>query len=111
MISKSVEFSRKEQQLAAMAKALAHPARIAILKLLAEKQDCMCGDIVEELPLAQSTVSQHLKQLKDAGLIKGEIDGPKVCYCIDYQTLEKFKSALDSVFIEIDEKREANACC
>jgi len=111
MISKGVEFSRQEQQLAAMAKALAHPARVAILKLLAEKQDCMCGDIVEELPLAQATVSQHLKQLKNAGLIKGEIDGPKVCYCIDYKALAKFKGALDAIFSEIDEKREANECC
>lgn len=111
MISKSVEFSRDEQQIASMAKALAHPARIAILKLLAAKQDCMCGDIVEELPLAQSTVSQHLKQLKDAGLIKGEIDGPKVCYCIDYKALAKFRANLDSVFAEIDEKREVGECC
>jgi len=111
VISKSIEFSRDEQQIATMAKALAHPARIAILKLLAEKQDCMCGDIVEELPLAQSTVSQHLKQLKEAGLIKGEIDGPKVCYCIDYKTLAKFKGALDAVFSEIEEKRGENECC
>jgi ArsR family transcriptional regulator len=111
MISKSVEFSRDEQQIASMAKALAHPARIAILKLLAAKQDCMCGDIVEELPLAQSTVSQHLKQLKDAGLIKGEIDGPKVCYCIDYKALAKFKSQLDEVFTEIETMREASECC
>lgn len=111
MVSKGVEFSRDEQRLAAMAKALAHPARIAILKLLAAKQDCMCGDIVEELPLAQSTVSQHLKQLKDAGLIKGEIDGPKVCYCIDYKALAQFRANLDAVFSEIDEKRGGDACC
>ncbi|GAB4434478.1 MAG: metalloregulator ArsR/SmtB family transcription factor [Turneriella sp.] len=111
MISKSVEFSRDEQRIASMAKALAHPARIAILKLLAAKQDCMCGDIVEELPLAQSTVSQHLKQLKDIGLIKGEIDGPKVCYCIDYRALAKFKSELDEVFAEIETMREESGCC
>lgn len=111
MISKSIEFSRDEQQIAAMAKALSHPARIAILKLLAEKQDCMCGDIVEELPLAQSTVSQHLKQLKDAGLIKGEIDGPKVCYCIDYASLTAFKEDLDAMFSEIHSRKEANRCC
>lgn len=111
MISKSIEFSRDEQQIAAMAKALSHPARIAILKVLAAKQDCMCGDIVEELPLAQSTVSQHLKQLKDAGLIKGEIDGPKVCYCIDYLALAQFKSDLDAVFTQIDTIRESSGCC
>ena len=111
MISKSVEFAQDEQQIAAMAKALSHPARIAILKLLAAKQDCMCGDIVEELPLAQSTVSQHLKQLKDAGLIKGEIDGPKVCYCIDYKALAQFKTNLDRTFAQIDSIRVASGCC
>lgn len=111
MISKSVEFSRDEQQIAAMAKALAHPARIAILKILAGLDGCMCGDIVEELPLAQSTVSQHLKQLKEVGLIKGEVDGPKVCYCIDYATLTQFKEDLDSMFSEIHSIRNSNGCC
>ncbi len=111
MISKSVEFSRDEQQIAAMAKALAHPARIAILKILAGLDGCMCGDIVEELPLAQSTVSQHLKQLKEAGLIKGEVDGPKVCYCIDYATLTQFKEDLDSMFSEIHSIRKSIGCC
>ena len=81
--TKSSEFSVKENKLAKYAKALGHPARIAILKLLASKASCQCGDIVDELPLSQSTVSQHLKELKDAGLIKGEIAGVKVCYCID----------------------------
>jgi DNA-binding transcriptional ArsR family regulator len=81
--TKSYEFSAKENRLAKYAKALGHPARIAILKLLATKATCQCGDIVEELPLSQSTVSQHLKELKEAGLIKGEIEGAKVCYCID----------------------------
>jgi len=81
--TKSSEFSVKENKLAKYAKALGHPARIAILKFLASKESCQCGDIVDELPLSQSTVSQHLKELKDAGLIKGEIEGVKVCYCID----------------------------
>ena len=81
--TKSYEFSAKENRLARYAKALAHPARVAILKILASKASCQCGDIVDELPLSQSTVSQHLKELKEAGLIKGEIDGTKVCYCID----------------------------
>ncbi len=81
--TKSYEFSTTENRLAKYAKALGHPARIAILKILAGKSTCQCGDIVEELPLSQSTVSQHLKELKEAGLIKGEIDGAKVCYCID----------------------------
>lgn len=111
MVSKSIEFSRDEQHIATFAKALAHPARVAILKLLAQKQDCMCGDIVDELPLAQSTVSQHLKQLKESGLIKGEIDGPRVCYCIDYTALAKFRSGLDSVLAHIEKYRGEGECC
>ena len=81
--TKSLEFSLKENKLAKYAKALGHPARVAILKLLASRQACICGDIVDKLPLFQSTVSQHLKELKEAGLIKGDIEGAKVCYCID----------------------------
>ena len=82
-LSKIEEFSIKENKIAMYAKALAHPARVAIIQLLLKKQSCVCGDIVEELPLSQSTVSQHLKELKNAGLIKGEIEGVSVCYCID----------------------------
>ena len=81
--TKKDEFTAQEIRIADLAKALGHPARVAIIKLLAKRQACICGDIVEELPLSQSTVSQHLKELKSAGLIKGEIDGPRVCYCID----------------------------
>ena len=69
--------------LARLAKALGHPARVAIMRLLMRREACVCGEIVEELPLAQSTVSQHLKQLKEAGLIRGEVDGPRVCYCVE----------------------------
>lgn len=76
-------FSTESIRLAAIAKALAHPARIEILSILAQQDSCVCGDIVETLPLAQSTVSQHLAELKSAGLVKGTIDGPKVCYCLD----------------------------
>jgi DNA-binding transcriptional ArsR family regulator len=71
------------EALARLAKALGHPARVAIIRLLLRRDTCVCGEIVDELPLAQSTVSQHLKQLKDAGLIRGEVDGPRVCYCVD----------------------------
>lgn len=102
-LTKSYEFNATENKLAKYAKALAHPARIAILKLLAGKQTCVCGDIVHELPLSQSTVSQHLKELKEAGLIKGEIEGAKVCYCIDekewkiaQQWLNEFFNAYES---------------
>lgn len=80
-----------DQELAELAKALGHPARVRILRLLAERSACVCGDLVDELPLAQSTVSQHLKQLKEAGLIQGEIDGPRVCYCIDAARLKRLK--------------------
>ena len=78
-------------ELAALAKAVGHPARVAILRLLARKNACICGEIVEELPLAQSTVSQHLKVLKEAGLIQGEVDGPTVCYCVNPRALRRLK--------------------
>ena len=97
-LTKSEDFTIKENKIAAYAKALAHPARIAILQLLIKKQACICGDIVEELPLSQSTVSQHLKELKEAGLIKGDIDGVKICYCIDEKEWETAKSYLNLLF-------------
>lgn len=106
--TKSYEFSVAENQLARYAKALAHPARIAILKLLVQRQTCVCGDIVDELPLSQSTVSQHLKELKEAGLIKGEIDGVKVCYCIDEKEWKLAKQWLNGLF---DSYQPGNQCC
>ena len=106
--TKSYEFTSRENKLAKILKALAHPARIAILTLLAKKQTCMCGDIVEELPLSQSTVSQHLKELKDAGLIKGEIDGVKVCYCIDPKEWSSAQAAINHFF---DTFKKNNTCC
>ncbi|MEP7232260.1 MAG: metalloregulator ArsR/SmtB family transcription factor [Ginsengibacter sp.] len=96
--TKSYEFSVKENKLAKVAKALAHPARIAILNLLSKRQTCVCGDIVDELPLSQSTVSQHLKELKDAGLITGEIDGARVCYCIDAKEWKAAQAVLNQMF-------------
>ena len=106
--TKSYEFSATENKLAKYAKALAHPARIAILKLLAQKQSCVCGDIVEELPLSQSTVSQHLKELKDAGLIKGDIEGVRVCYCIDDKEWKAAQAFLNKLF---DSYKGCNSCC
>jgi DNA-binding transcriptional ArsR family regulator len=97
-LSKSEEFSVRDNKLAAYAKALAHPARIAILQLLIKKQSCICGDLVDELPLSQSTVSQHLKELKAAGLIKGDIEGAKTCYCIDEKEWENAKTVLNHLF-------------
>ena len=78
-------YTSLDENIAKYAKVLGHPARVAILKILLSKDHCICGDIVDELPLSQSTVSQHLKELKEAGLIKGEISGVKTCYCIDKQ--------------------------
>lgn len=106
--TKSFEFSAKENRLAKYAKALAHPARVAILQLLAKKQACVCGDIVDELPLSQSTVSQHLKELKDAGLIKGDIEGAKVCYCIDEKEWKAAQSWLNQLF---DSYKSGSNCC
>lgn len=97
-ISKTDDFTLRDNRIAKYGKALSHPARIAILQLLIKKQSCVCGAIVKELPLSQSTVSQHLKELKDAGLIKGEIDGAKVCYCINDKEWDNAKLALRSLF-------------
>ncbi len=109
-IHKKDEFTQKEQDLAEFAKALAHPARIAILKVLAQKNECICGEIVDVLPLAQSTVSQHLKELKLAGLINGTVDGPRSCYCINWKAFEKFSGEFNSLFTSLKLKNE-KACC
>lgn len=87
-----IEGAAAAEELAMLAKALGHPARVQILRILSRRQSCVCGEIVEEFALAQSTVSQHLKILKDAGLIRGEVDGPRVCYCIDSHTLRRLKA-------------------
>lgn len=85
------EGKQADAELALLAKAIGHPARVRILRLLARRSACVCGDIVDDLPLAQSTVSQHLKVLKEAGLIRGEVDGPRVCYCIEPRALRRLK--------------------
>ena len=105
---KKEEFTQKEQDLAAFAKAMSHPARIAIMKVLAQKNECICGELVELLPLAQSTVSQHLKELKNAELITGELDGPRSCYCINWKAFEKFNNDFNSLFEKL---KEVNAKC
>jgi ArsR family transcriptional regulator len=95
---KTTKLSSDELRLAQMFKALGNPVRLEILRQLADCQYCICNDIVAVLPLAQSTVSQHLKVLKEAGLIRGEIEGPATCYCIDHDNLEWFKSRVNSAF-------------
>ena len=92
-----VEGPEADEELAALAKAVGHPARVQILRLLVRRNTCICGDIVDELPLAQSTVSQHLKVLKEAGLIRGDIDGPRVSYCVEPRTLRRLKSLVASL--------------
>ena len=107
--SKKEKFGTKEQSLAAFAKALAHPARIAILSQLCKKEGSLCGEIVDMLPLSQSTVSQHLKELKSAGLVSGEVDGPRSCYCINWKALEKFYNDFSDLFTKL--KSEQQKCC
>jgi DNA-binding transcriptional ArsR family regulator len=99
--SKKEEFTNEDVWLADVAKALSHPARIQILKILTDMNACVCGDIVAKLPLAQATVSQHLKELKRAGLIDGETEGPKVCYCINQKALLKAKKSLEKLFTQV----------
>jgi ArsR family transcriptional regulator, arsenate/arsenite/antimonite-responsive transcriptional repressor len=92
-----VEGPDADEELAALAKAIGHPVRVKILRILASRTSCVCGDIVDELPLAQSTVSQHLKVLKDAGLVRGEIDGPRVCYCLEPRTLRRLRALIGNL--------------
>jgi DNA-binding transcriptional ArsR family regulator len=103
--SKKEAFSGNQNRLADLAKALGHPARIAILEFLAKKNTCICGDIVDELPLSQATVSQHLAELKRVGLIKGDIEGPKVCYCINKKIWNEAKQILSQFLTS------AKDCC
>jgi DNA-binding transcriptional ArsR family regulator len=107
-VTKTDEFTIRDNRIARYAKALAHPARVAILQLLIKRQACICGDIVDELPLSQSTVSQHLKELKEAGLIKGEIEGAKVCYCIDEKEWKAAQTWINQLF---DGYKLGSNCC
>jgi len=107
--SKTDHFTVRQNEMALLMKALAHPARIAIIDYLLQVNTCICGDIVNELPLAQPTVSQHLKELKNAGLIKGNIDGNSICYCIDEDTFLKFQNFLSEVVGKIQVQK--NNCC
>jgi ArsR family transcriptional regulator len=89
-----IEGKAADDELAELARAIGHPARVQIVRLLARRDGCICGDIVAELPLAQSTVSQHLKVLKDAGLVRGEIDGPRICYCLEPRGLRRLRALI-----------------
>ncbi|MDB5197896.1 MAG: transcriptional regulator [Flaviaesturariibacter sp.] len=107
--SKTHHFTAGQNELATLMKALGHPARIAIVDYLLTVSDCICGDIVAELSLAQPTVSQHLKELKNAGLIKGTIEGTAICYCLDESTFKKFDSYLSHIFKTLQQKKKS--CC
>ena len=107
--TKSENFTDEQNRIASMMKALGHPARIAIMEFLIKVDSCICGDIVNELPLAQPTVSQHLKELKSAGLIKGTIEGTAICYCIDEKALEILQHYFAGMSANLETKR--NNCC
>ncbi len=102
-------FTKADNDLALMAKAIAHPARIAILKKLVATDTCICGDLVEELGLAQPTISQHLKELKNAGLIRGTVEGVNICYCIDAVVWARYKELFAAFFADI--KQCGPSCC
>ncbi|TDG35563.1 ArsR family transcriptional regulator [Pedobacter changchengzhani] len=105
--SKTEHFTDQQNRIATIAKALGHPARIAIIEHLMKVNACICGDIVNELPLAQPTVSQHLKELKNAGIIKGNIEGNSICYCIDETTIK----IMTTYFSLIENTVAKNKCC
>lgn len=107
--TKSAYFTSEQNDLSNGLKALAHPARIAIIQYLLEKKSCICGSIVNELPLSQPTVSQHLKELKSAGLIKGTIEGNTVCYCIDQEQFNTLVATLNKMNDELN--GQCNDCC
>ena len=107
-ITKTEIFTAKQHKLANMLKALAHPARIAIIQHLIKSQDCICGDLVEELGLAQATISQHLKELKNIGIIKGCVEGTSVSYCIDEKVWQQVKKEFESFFVSYKLK---DGCC
>lgn len=108
--TKSNQFTSEQNKLADLFKALAHPARIAILQVLIKKQSCICGDIVDELPLSQSTISQHLNELKKVGIIKGEITGVKTCYCINTDVFSITNKELSEFFLEAEKCNSENCC-
>ena len=110
-LTKTENFSKKENDIAKIAKALSSPARVAILEILIEKKECICGELVDALPLSQATVSQHLRELKDAHLIRGEISGPKVCYCIDPQGWNQMLVLFGDLFAKAKSFVESKECC
>lgn len=107
--SKSDHFTKEQNELSILFKALGHPARIAIIQYILESKSCICGDLVEKFPLSQATISQHLKELKSANIIQGSIEGNSICYCLNPKTLDKISNTI-SIFIEA-EKCKGTSCC
>lgn len=107
--TKSAHFTEKQNTVAALLKALGHPARVAIIEYLLKVDTCICGDIVNELPLAQPTISQHLKELKSTGLIKGNVEGTAICYCIDEKAIEKLQNYFTHISTKLS-KKKSNCC-
>lgn len=107
--TKTDHFSDKQNEISTLTKAFGHPARVAIMDYLLKVDSCICGDIVNELPLAQPTVSQHLKELKNAGLIKGDIEGNTICYCIDEKAITKLESYFAMISTTLVKKNKK--CC
>ena len=107
--TKTDHFTDKQNSIAILLKAIGHPARVTILEYLNKVDTCICGDIVNELPLAQPTISQHLKELKNAGLIKGNIEGNAICYCIDEKAIKKISQYFTNFSVKL--KKKKSSCC
>ena len=107
-ITKTEHFTEEQNEISKLLKALAHPARIAIVEYILSVNSCICNDIVAELPLAQPTISQHLKELKNAGIIQGTIEGNSICYCINPKTFKKMEHFIAQIFNKIETQ---NNCC
>ena len=106
-VTKSEHFTRKQNRIAELAKAFSHPARVMILQHLSKKGICIMNDLVDVLPLSQSTVSQHLKELKRIGIVQGDVDPPKVCYCINEKVWEEFREEFEMLLDSYDPAK----CC
>ncbi|MFT6335684.1 MAG: ArsR family transcriptional regulator [Saprospiraceae bacterium] len=110
-LTKTEIFTEDQNRVAAIAKVIGHPARVAILQYLAAKNSCVCGELVNEIGLAQPTISQHLKELKKIGILKGSIDGTSVCYCIDQSVLSEIKSVFMHFFETCSSGSSEDGCC
>ena len=104
-------ITETDRRLARTLKALSHPARLAIVRLLAEREECVCGEIVDDLPLAQSTVSQHLKALKEAGLVQGTVEGRSTCYCLDPESVQALDADVRGFFDDLSFSLTGKNCC